>query len=161
MEVITFIKNEISFTEIDTSDINTNKQYEHLTVKVNISKNKNVHITNIYLPPKDSNNFLTNEEQDLDRLFNALLTIPNNIITGDINAHSNMWFSSHDDQRGKIIANIIDNSNHTTINTNTNTRVPFDTTQNKTSPDVTILPIHFIQILPGPHNMHCRLTIYP
>ncbi|MCP5014693.1 MAG: hypothetical protein GY938_05340, partial [Ketobacter sp.] len=43
-------------------------------------------------------------------------------ITGDINAHSPMWYSTIEDRRGEIISDIILNSKYIIINTDSPTR---------------------------------------
>ena len=47
-------------------------------------------------------------------------------------AHSPLWHSYTDDHRGQLIADIISNSDHITLNTNTQTRL-----QQRSSPDIT------------------------
>ena len=56
-----------------------------------------------------------------------------------MNAHSTLWHSYTDDHRGQLIANVISNSDHITLNTNTPTRVPNTTLQQTSSPDLTTL----------------------
>ena len=41
-----------------------------------------------------------------------------------MNAHSTLWHSYTDYRRGQLIADVISNSDHITLNTNTPTRVP-------------------------------------
>ena len=48
-----------------------------------------------------------------------------------------LWHSYTDDHRGQLIANVITNSDHITLNTNTPTRVPSTTLQHTSSPDIT------------------------
>ena len=54
-----------------------------------------------------------------------------------MNAHSTLWHSYTDDHRGQLIADVISNSDHITLNTNTPTRVPNTTLQQISSPDIT------------------------
>ena len=54
-----------------------------------------------------------------------------------MNAHSTLWHSYTDDHRGQLIADVISNSDHITLNTNTPTRVPNTTLQQTSSPDIT------------------------
>ena len=146
--LITYIREEIPFTEFDTTQYTnkiTSNQYEIQITSINLSTTKRFHITNLYIPPRDCNTITTNEDQELDHLFTKLFSLTNNIITGDLNAHSSLWHSSLTDHRGKIISGIIQNSDYTCLNTNTSTRIPFDRTQNKTSPDVTIIPSELLQ----------------
>ena len=48
-----------------------------------------------------------------------------------------LWHSYTDDHRGQLIADVISNSDHITLNTNTPTRVPNTTLQQTSSPDIT------------------------
>ena len=47
---------------------------------------------------------------------------PDLILTGDVNAHSTLWYSHTGDHRGQLISDIISNSEHITLNTDTPTR---------------------------------------
>ena len=53
-----------------------------------------------------------------------------------MNAHSTLWHSYTDDHRGQLIADVISNSDHIPLNTNTATRVPSTTLQQTSSPDI-------------------------
>ena len=66
-----------------------------------------------------------------------ITNIPDSVLTGDVNAHSTLWHSYTDDHRGQLIADVISNSDHITLNTNTPTRVPNTTLQQTSSPDIT------------------------
>ena len=67
-----------------------------------------------------------------------ITNIPDSIFTGDINAHTTLWYSHSDDHRGQLISDIIINSEHIILNTDTPTRVrtqhynrpPHQTSQN-------------------------------
>ena len=50
---------------------------------------------------------------------------------------TSLWHSYTDDHRGQLIADVISNSDHITLNTNTPTRVPNTTLQQKSSPEIT------------------------
>ena len=56
-----------------------------------------------------------------------------------MNAHSTLWYAHTDDHRGQLISDIISNSEHITLNTDTPTRVPHTTLQQATSPDITTI----------------------
>ena len=59
------------------------------------------------------------------------------VMSPDINAHSPIWHSHTTDHRGDLIADLLGNSDHITLNTNTHTRLPFAANQRPTSPDIT------------------------
>ena len=54
-----------------------------------------------------------------------------------MNAHFTVWHSYTVDHRGQLIANVISNSDHIILNTNTPTRVPNTTLQQICSADIT------------------------
>ena len=54
-----------------------------------------------------------------------------------MNAHSTFWHSCTEDHRGQLIAGVISNSDHITLNTNSPTRVPNTTLQQTSPPDIT------------------------
>ena len=53
-----------------------------------------------------------------------------------MNAHSTLWHSYTDDHRGQLVADVISNSDHIILTTNTATRVPNTTLQQTSSPDI-------------------------
>ena len=65
--------------------------------------------------------------------------MPDSILTGDVNAHSTLWYSHTDDHWRQLISNIISNSEHIILNTDTPTRVPHTTLHQATSPDITTI----------------------
>ena len=68
----------------------------------------------------------------------TITNLLNTIITVDVNTHSALWYLPTEDHRGELIKDILLNSNHITLNTNTATRLPPpNQTQQPTSPDIT------------------------
>ena len=115
------IRDNITFTTTDIpSTINTHN-IELQMVKVHINNTKHITIANIYIPPRDTTS--TN--------------IPHSVLTGDVNAHSTLWHSYTDGYRIKLIADVISNVDHITLNTNSPTRVSNTTLQQTYSPDIT------------------------
>ena len=76
-------------------------------------------------------------ETDIQHCIQHITNVPHSVLTGDGNAHSTLWHSYTDDHKGQLIADIIRNSDHITLNTNTPTRVPNTTPQQTSSPDIT------------------------
>ena len=74
---------------------------------------------------------------DIQHCIQHITNIPHSVLTGDVNAYSTLWHSYTDDHRGQLIADVISNSDHITLNTNTPTRVPNTTLQHIYSPDIT------------------------
>ena len=66
-----------------------------------------------------------------------ITTIPHSVLTGDVNVHSSLWHSYTDDHRGQLIAEVISNSDHISLNTGTPKRVPNTAFQQTSSPDIT------------------------
>ena len=101
-------------------------------VKVHLNNTK--HIT-IYIPPRDSTStHYKTADKDIQH---CLQHIPHSVLTGDVNAHSSLWHSYTDDHRGQLIAEVISNSDHISLNTDTPTRVPNTAFQQTSSPDIT------------------------
>ena len=136
--LITLIRDNIAFTTTNIrSTINTHN-IELQMVKVHINNTKHITIANIYIPPRDttSTHYKT-ADTDIQHCIQYITNIPHSVLTGDVNAHSTLWHSYTDDHRGQLIADVISNSDHITLNTNTPTRVPNTTLQQTSSPDIT------------------------
>ena len=138
--LITYIKDSIPFSELDYKPKENKTNIETSITKIHISKVKQYHIVNTYIPPRDSQIDTKQEDKEITEHLNHFFSLSNSIITGDINAHSKMWHSNTNDHRGSLISDIINNSDHITLNTNTHTRTPFAKNQCNTSPDITIIP---------------------
>ena len=91
----------------------------------------------MYIPPKHSTQLSQTEDSIISTTFTTIANLPNTIITADVNAHSPLWYSPTEDHREQLIEDILLNSNHITLNTNTTTRLPPNQTQQPTSPDMT------------------------
>ena len=89
-------------------------------------------------PPRDttSTHYKT-ADTDIQHCIQYITNIPHSVLIGDVNAHSTLWHSYTDDHRGQQIADVIRNSDHITLNTNTRTRVPNTTLQQTSLPDIT------------------------
>ena len=136
--LITLIRDNITFTTTDIpSTINTHN-IELQMVMVHINNTKHITIANIYILPRDttSTHYKT-ADTDIQHCIQYITNIPHSVLTGDVNAHSTLWHSYTDDHRGQLIADVISNSDHITLNTNTPTRVPNTTLQQTSSPDIT------------------------
>ena len=64
-------------------------------------------------------------DTDIQHCIQYITNIPHSVLTGDVNVHST------------LIADVISNSDHITLNTNTPTRVPNTTLQQTSPPDIT------------------------
>ena len=116
-------------TSHSPSTINTHNT-ELQMVKVHINNTKHITIANIYIPPRDttSTHYKT-ADTDIQHCIQYITNIPHSVLTGDVNAHSTLWHSYTDDHRGQLIADVISNSDHITLNTNTPARVSNTTLQ--------------------------------
>ena len=104
-----------------------------------INTTKQITIANIYIPPRDSTStHYKTADTDIQHCIQHITNIPHSVLTGDVNAHSTLWHSYTDDHRGQLIADVINNSDHIILNTNTPTRVPNTTLQQTYSPDITM-----------------------
>ena len=107
-------------------------------VKVHINNANHITIANIYIPPRDSTvTHYKTADTDMQHCIQHITNIQHSVIPGHVNSHSTLWHLYTDDHRGQVVADVISNSEHITLNTNTPTRVS-DTTQQQTySPDIT------------------------
>ena len=152
--LITLIRCNITFTTTDIpSTINT-LTTELQMVKVHTSNTKHITITNIYIPPRDSTStHYKTADKNIQHCIHRITNIPHTVLTGDVNAHSTLWHSYTDDHRCQLIADVISNSDHITLNTNTPTRVP-----NQTKPRCLT---HYTNGHRGQLNTHYHQTTYP
>ena len=164
--LITLIRDNIAFTTTDIrSTINTHNT-ELQMVKVHINNTKHITISNIYIPPRDNTSRHYNTaETYIQHCIQHITNIPHSVLTGDVNAHSNLWHSYTDHHRGQLIADVISNSDHITLNTNTPTRVP-NTTLQQTSTNIHTANRIFTTIIlmadkhnipKGKMHINCRL----
>ena len=70
-------------------------------------------------------------------MFTTITNLSTTIITAYDNAYSLLWYSPNEDNRGELIEDILFNSNHFTLNTNTPTSLPPNQTQQPTLADIT------------------------
>ena len=112
------IRDNITFTTTDiTSTINTHNA-ELQMVKVHINNTKHITIANMYIPARDSTStHYKTADTDIQHCIQYITNIPHSVITGDESAHSTLWHSYTDDNRGQLIADIISNSDHISLNT--------------------------------------------
>ena len=135
--LMTYIKNDIIFTELKTLHTTNNKLTELQHIKIHLANHKHLNIFNIYIPPRDTTNpDHSNSQEDITNCMTHILNTNNTILTGDFNAHHTLWHSPTTDNRGTLIADLINSSNQIVLNTNTPTRIPTNRNQQATSPDI-------------------------
>ena len=135
--LMTYIKNDIIFTELKTLHTTNNKLIELQHIKIHLANHKHLNIFNIYIPPRDTTNpDHSNSQEDITNCMTHILNTNNTILTGDFNAHHTLWHSPTTDNRGTLIADLINSSNQIVLNTNTPTRIPTNRNQQATSPDI-------------------------
>ena len=138
--LITYVKNNITFTNNDIPPIINPKITELQIISIHLSQTKMIKIANLYIPPKNSTiNTQNSEDDEISNCLKFITAQPSIILTGDINAHSYSWFSHIKDHRGTIIEDILQNSNQIILNTNTPTRMPIAKNQQPSSPDITTI----------------------
>ena len=135
--LITLIRdNTIHHTDTH-SVINTHNTKLQI-VKVHINNTKHIAIANIYIPPRDSTSMhYKTADKDIQHYIQLITNTPHSVPTRDVNTHSTLRHSYNDDHRGHLIADVISNSDHITLNTNTPTKVPNTALQHISSPDIT------------------------
>ena len=137
--LMTYIKNDIIFTDIKIPQ-NINQHLAELQhIKIHLTKHKALNIHNVYTPPstRDTTNpDHNNADTYITNCMTYILNSERTIVTGDFNAHHRMWCSPMTDHRGILIADKINNSDHLTLNTDSHTRHPTSRNQQPTSPDI-------------------------
>jgi len=110
---------------------------EYQSIKIPLTSSKFLTITNIYIP-KCTVSTKQKMGANITTLLTQLFNIPNSLICGDANAHSNVWYANQTlDHREDIVASLVQSSEHLILNKNTSTRTP--TTQKPTAPDLTFI----------------------
>ena len=85
-------------------------------VKVHINNTKHITIANMYIPHRDNT---STHYKTVDTDIQYITHISHSVLTRDVNTHSTLWHSYTDDHRGQLIADVISNSEHIKLNTNT------------------------------------------
>ena len=86
--LMTYIKNDIIFTELKTPHTTNHKLTELQHIKIHIANHKHLNIFNIYIPPRDTTNpDHSNSQEDITNCMMHILNTNNTILTGDFNAH--------------------------------------------------------------------------
>ena len=155
--LITLIRDNITFTTTDIPlTINTHNTELQM---VKVHNTKHITIANVYIPPRDttSTHYKT-ADTDIQYCIQYITNIPHSVLTGDVNAHSTLWHSYTDDHRGQLIADVISNSDHITLDTNRPTRVPNNKHLHQISPHCLS---HYTIGHRGQLNTHYHQTTYP
>ena len=135
--LMTYIKNDIIFTELKTPHTTNHKLTEVQHIKIHLANHKHLNIFNIYIPPRDTTNpDHSNSQEDITNCMTHILNTNNTVLTGDFNAHHTLWHSPTTDNRGTLIADLINSSNQIVLNTNTAKRIPTNRNHQATSPDI-------------------------
>ena len=136
--LLTYIKHNITFSDTKIPNFINPINTELQIIQLHITHKKIYTIANIYTPPRNTTSpDHATCDADITSCIQYITNLPNSIISGDINAHSPIWHSHTTDHRGDLIADLLGNSDHITLNTNTHTRLPFAANQRPTSPDIT------------------------
>ena len=112
------LKTTSVFSQLDTSITYPIKVQ---IVKIHLLASQQLHIANMYIPPKHSNQLSQTENSIISSMLTTITNLPKKIITADVNTHSLLWYLPTKDHRGELIEDILLNSHHITLNTNTPT----------------------------------------
>src|SRR6476469_4312252 len=119
----TYVKDNITFTDAPPPPTTSTNLIETQAIKINISTNQTLTISNNYVPPRNPSTNTQSEDDAITDLLTHLTDTPNSVITVDFNAHSNLWHSQITDHRGDHIASIIQSSTHSILNRNSHTHI--------------------------------------
>jgi hypothetical protein len=138
--LLIYIKSNIIFTEIKIPDTVNQHNTEIQLVKLHFNKDKFLHIANLYIHPRDAQHpHNSTIDSDIKKCVEFVTKHKNAMLTGDINAHSTLWFSKNTDKRGELITNLLSDSDQVILNLNCSTRQPSTASQQPTSPDITTI----------------------
>ena len=131
--IINHHTDDITFTNINIPEAINTHNTELQLIKIHIGKTKHITVANTYFSPSDTTSPHYNIlDTDITQYIQHVTYIPDSILTGDLNAHT-------DDHRVQLISDIISNSEHSILSTNTPTRMPHTTLQKTTSPHITTI----------------------
>ena len=103
---------------------------EQQGISITMPNRQQLHIHNIYIPPRSSCSAGHNAS-----IAHLLSNNEMSLIVEDINAHHSRWdTNTNEDERGEQLADEIDAANYTILNENEATRLP--TNGRSTSPDI-------------------------
>ena len=87
--LLTYIKNNISFSQLNTSN---SFPIDLQIIKIHLSTSKQLHITNMSVPPKHSTLLLQTEDSIISNMFTTITNLSSTIITADVNIHLSLWY---------------------------------------------------------------------
>ena len=89
--LITLIKDDITFTNINIHNAINTHNTELQLIKIHIGKTKDITVANTYFPPRDSTSPHYNTvDTDIAYCIRHVTNIPDSILTGDVNEHSQL-----------------------------------------------------------------------
>ena len=98
-----------------------------------VASSSKLRIYNFYIPPRSSC------PPGYSASLAELLEPGDALVLGDANAHSQLWNSNiEEDQRGSVLSNEITESTFAPLNDDTQTRVPFNSENQLSSPDISL-----------------------
>ena len=120
--LLTYIKHNITLSDTKIPNFINPINTELQIIQLHITHTKIYTIAYIYIPPRNTTSpDHTTCDADITSCIQYITNLPNSIISGDINAHSPIWHSHTTDHRGDLIADLLGNSDHITLSTNTHT----------------------------------------
>ena len=129
------IHESIQYEEIN---INNDGTLEAMGISVVASSSK-LRIYNFYIPPRSSC------PPGYSASLAELLEPGDALVLGDANAHSQLWNSNiEEDQRGSVLSKEITESTFAPLNDDTQTRVPFNSENQLSSPDISLSSQSFL-----------------
>ena len=84
-DLLTYSKNNISFSQLNTSNT---FPIELQIIKIHLFTSQQLHIANMYIPPKHSIQLPQTEKDSISSMLRTITNLPNIIIITDVNTHS-------------------------------------------------------------------------
>ena len=102
------IKDDITFTNINIPKAINTHNTELQPIKIHICKTKHITVANTYFPLRDTASPHYNTvDKDIAYCIRHVSNIPYSILTGDVNAHTTLWYSHTDDHRGQPLLLVV------------------------------------------------------
>ena len=134
-DMIPFVDNTAALPQ------SANPYLEQQGILITMPNRQQLHIHNIYIPPRSSCSAGHNSS-----IAHLLSNNKMSLIVGDINAHHSRWDTdTNEDERGEQLADEIVAADYTILNENEATRLP--TNGRSTSPNISLAP-NDITLLP-------------
>ena len=109
--------------------IKSKDEAQILKTRIHLQSKQSIIVSNLYLTPK---HLPTEADDTITRRFLTEAMKDGAVVVGDVNGHSCSWYDQDEtDHRGKLIEELVDDTESVIINENVPTRIPFNRGRNQ------------------------------